>query len=401
MINKSSSHHVLGSLRGSSVSNLVFIFLMFLTWSSVSVAAVANYSKVVTWAPPNDLLGDNEVEIGGLRGHYSWSLAVEAIEKDHGINVIKSIPANPEGPPPKGGWLVKDGLVEQKDSLSTGTGGHANALAEISFSATRPINKSVKGTITMHDAAWAPKGHGQSEAKANSQGSMQIVGAKVIGVTRGKNGTVEILPDGKINALKDQVDAFGGVTHKASAAISDPVVVGFFDVATGEVTESQLFSLFLSADSAKLEWDGSGIRINLQESADASASIAFNITSDWVIDPQSLESKLTFTKGNFEVSGIFAALPWVVQDAEVTLAAGYLDSISLSYAVPLDGPLIDDHVYTPYLTMSGEATVSESAAVPEPSSLILLITGMAYLGMRHSRNAGLASVNCVPALRQV
>lgn len=400
MMGKSLNRHVFESFRLSGALNLVLIYLLLMAWSSISSAAVATYAKVITWTPPSDLLGDNEVEIAGVKGNYNWRLGVEAIEKKHGINVIKSIPANPEGPPPKGDWLVKDGLALRKEKLSTETAGHANALAEISFSAQKPINKSVDGVIAMRDEAWVQQGHGTSQAKADSQGSMQIVGAKVAGVTQRKNGILEILPDAKINTLTDQVGAFGGAKHKAAAAISDPVVVGFVDVVTGEVTESQLFSFFLSVDFAKLEWDDAGVKINLQEDVNAKASVAFNITSDWVIDPPALESKLTFTKGNFQVSGIFAALPWVVQDTEVTLSAGYLDSISLSYAVPLDATLLDDHVYTPYLTMSGEAAVSESVTVPEPSSLILAITGLAYLGSRQRRTGRLASVRCVTALRQ-
>lgn len=405
MTYKSSSHHVLDSFLGSGISSLVFIFMLLLTWSNASGAAVANYTKVITWAPPGDLLGDDQVEIGGLNGNYNWRLAVEASEQKHAFGATPSIPPKPTDPSPNARWLVKDGLASPAKTLATNSKTpHAAALAGISFSATKPVRNTISGSIKLRNEAVAADSvqvHGANEAKADSFGAMQVVGAKVTGVVRGKKGTMEIVPDSKISTLKDQVDTFGGAKHNAAAAISDPVIVGFVDVATGEVTESQIFSLLLSADFAKLEWDGFGLRINLQEGVRAKASIAFNITSDWVIDPPALESKLTFTKGNFQVSGIFASLPWVVQDTEVTLAAGYLDSISLSYAVPLDGTLLDDHVYTPYLTMSGEATVSESATVPEPSSLILVITGMAYLGFRHRRNAGLASVNCVPALRQV
>lgn len=378
--------HFRRRLSASAIGRCCLLLLTSFACSNAATAASVDVTKTITWSAPDDLLGDGTVDIGKLKGSYSWLLDVTAVEKKHPINVHLT---NPDPTDPKaisgGDWLVMNGLANTAQSLSSKTAPHANSLANITFSAEKPKLNSVVGVIKIHDEAFAvdPNIHGTNSADASSRGTMKIVGTEVTGIkVKGADGKVRIAPAIYLNTLKDQV----GITGNASGFVSDPVIIGYSDVDSGATTQSQLFSLDAKTNLAILGWDDTGINIHLQDTPDASASISFNITSDWVNDPTVLASSLTFTKDNFQATGLFASLPWVQHGTEVTLGAGYLDSILLSYRVPLNGALIDDHTYIPTLTMSGQAMVSEAAAVPEPSTLILVVAGLVGLGLRSRRN---------------
>lgn len=280
-------------------------------------------------------------------------------------------------------WKLKDGLNPTTVTTTAGDKAHALGEAKATFSAARPTKVAGKETITaqikVSDTATVQdntKVHGPGLASATTSASMTITGYSITKVQLSAGGQVVDVP---LLFLGPEPSTIYLKADSLTGLISDPVSVGFLDLVTGAVVQEDLFDYFAYANGgAQLSWDQSGVVLRLSDGGTGAVGFDFQPLSTWITDASLAPSSISFTKGNFTATGIFAGLPWVVGATTVSLAGGFLDAFTVPYDIP-DELLVDDHDYVPFLNISTGAH-AEISVVPEPSAWALAILGFGLVG---------------------
>jgi hypothetical protein len=362
--------------RGSWV--LVGIAGLLIGWPAASRADTATAMKAVTWTMAG-------APMAPTMNTYTWQLTAFASGPP--------APPNTEQNPFGGGtssaqWDATMALARTTQNSGTASSGGSKANITETFVATAPTSVGnglfqVQTTMKFNTS--------QSPAPGGSTGTS---GAGLMTVTSGLATYAEITNPGQ-SAQPLPMTKLEGSPQFATfqGKFGDPIDVSLYDASDNDLIASQqLGAINMSSNLAGgVEWDNTGLTLSAPIDGVSSADISADIgnsdgngdyADSWITDSDTGLSTVSLANGTFSATGIFAGLPWVLDNPSAptmaTLAPGYLDSLGLDYQIPAS-LVSPDGEYYEQLTSQDSIEIDESLPLPEPTSasIVLLAVGAA------------------------
>jgi len=247
----------------------------------------------------------------------------------------------------------------------------------------KTFKNAVTATIEGSAVAGTPKKGDANEDtyhSANSFAGIFLEGSRFFVKDVNVQGPFEL-------AIKTQVfhQGIGARSDKASfpARLTDPIFMTVLDLDTGAETIDRVMTFDVEAAAADVVIDEHGILLAVDlEQPGSFARLAFDQPSSWVMDPYSYGARLD--AAGLSLSGdTLPLLNWQISRSADRLEAFFAfgpdgQPFDMASVTP-DGSLFTDgHTYR-YSVGGTGAVVEVAAAVPEPSSLILMLIGIGAL----------------------